>query len=117
PWRRPFYTTHWWASIESDRGRTQLAGNSPGLTVQSRRSLSHFGPHDGRLAQLVRASALQAEGPRFEPATAHQAFDRSSLCYQQTCPRIIRPIYRTTRVSRVANTHITGAIESDDIFI
>ena len=26
----------------------------------------------GRLAQLVRASALQAEGPRFEPATAHQ---------------------------------------------
>ncbi len=27
----------------------------------------------GRLAQLVRASALQAEGPRFEPATAHHA--------------------------------------------
>ena len=28
----------------------------------------------GWLAQLVRASALQAEGPRFEPATAHQRF-------------------------------------------
>jgi hypothetical protein len=27
----------------------------------------------GRLAQLVRAPALQAGGPRFEPATAHQA--------------------------------------------
>ena len=27
----------------------------------------------GRLAQLVRASALQAEGPRFEPATAHHS--------------------------------------------
>ena len=27
---------------------------------------------DGRLAQLVRAPALQAGGPRFEPATAHQ---------------------------------------------
>ncbi len=25
----------------------------------------------GRLAQLVRAPALQAGGPRFEPATAH----------------------------------------------
>src|SRR5260370_39963572 len=28
-------------------------------------------PHIGRLAQLVRAPALQAGGPRFEPATAH----------------------------------------------
>jgi hypothetical protein len=28
----------------------------------------------GRLAQLVRAPALQAGGPRFEPATAHQCF-------------------------------------------
>ena len=28
-------------------------------------------PHSGRLAQLVRAPALQAGGPRFEPATAH----------------------------------------------
>jgi hypothetical protein len=27
----------------------------------------------GRLAQLVRASALQAEGHPFEPDTAHQA--------------------------------------------
>jgi hypothetical protein len=27
----------------------------------------------GRLAQLVRAPALQAGGPRFEPATAHHA--------------------------------------------
>ena len=27
----------------------------------------------GRLAQLVRAPALQAGGPRFEPATAHHS--------------------------------------------
>src|SRR5580700_3455794 len=30
------------------------------------------GPKFGRLAQSVRAPALQAGGPRFEPATAHQ---------------------------------------------
>jgi hypothetical protein len=33
---------------------------------------------EGRLAQLVRASALQAEGPRFEPASAHHLL--SEVC-------------------------------------
>jgi hypothetical protein len=30
-------------------------------------------PRVGRLAQLVRAPALQAGGPRFEPAIAHHS--------------------------------------------
>jgi hypothetical protein len=30
-------------------------------------------PTEGRLAQLVRAPALQAGGPRFEPASAHHS--------------------------------------------
>jgi hypothetical protein len=38
------------------------------------RTMLQFGCGAGRLAQLVRASALQAEGPRFEPASAHQMF-------------------------------------------
>ena len=32
----------------------------------------------GRLAQLVRASVLQAESPRFEPATAHHVVNACS---------------------------------------
>jgi hypothetical protein len=36
---------------------------------------------DGRLAQLVRAPALQAGGRRFEPCTAHQ-FSMSRLALQ-----------------------------------
>ncbi len=31
------------------------------------------GKHEGRLAQLVRAPALQAGGRRFESCTAHQS--------------------------------------------
>ena|SRR6185437_12169494 len=34
---------------------------------------------DGRLAQLVRARALQARGRRFEPCTAHQQLKRFRL--------------------------------------
>ncbi len=36
---------------------------------------SYLGP--GRLAQLVRARALQARGRRFEPCTAHHVFRRA----------------------------------------
>src|SRR5207248_2964575 len=47
-------------------------------TVRSTARWSHSAPCGypqgrGRLAQLVRAPALQAGGPRFEPGTAHHA--------------------------------------------
>ena len=42
----------------------------------------------GRLAQLVRASALQAEGHPFEPDTAHQ----KDLVIQRLGHRAIEPL-------------------------
>jgi site-specific recombinase XerC len=44
---------------------------------------------DGRLAQLVRAPALQAGGPRFESVTAHQTFERQQLTSNFTQARTI----------------------------
>jgi hypothetical protein len=40
-------------------------------------------PARGRLAQLVRAPALQAGGRRFEPCTAHQTSSYPSVSYVQ----------------------------------
>ena len=37
-------------------------------------NLESTAKHEGRLAQLVRAPALQAGGPEFESRTAHQYF-------------------------------------------
>ena len=39
--------------------------------VDQRLAVASMAPPLGRLAQLVRAPALQAGGPRFEPGTAH----------------------------------------------
>src|SRR5882672_5672148 len=50
------------------------------LGFSSLRVRSKSGPHEsGRLAQLVRAPALQAGGRRFEPCTAHQTNTSMSL--------------------------------------
>ena len=68
----------------------------------------------GRLAQLVRAPALQAGGPRFEPGTAHwsesleitHVADRDSASKGRDVPRVIpqgrggRPGSRRARVLR-----------------
>ena len=52
-----------------------------GVILRRRRAVRRLrSPASGRLAQLVRAPALQAGGPRFEPGTAHRSegsFSRS----------------------------------------
>ena len=55
-------------SLFQRMGKPCLAGC---LTVGVHRTLTA-----GRLAQLVRAPALQAGGPEFESRTAHQCFQR-----------------------------------------
>src|SRR5579871_6125228 len=51
-------------TVQMDRDRTMRLG---GMVVK-------YVLIEGRLAQLVRARALQARGRRFEPCTAHQVF-------------------------------------------
>ena len=53
-----------------------LSSNRRAPVLRKAKDLVAPGKHEGRLAQLVRAPALQAGGRRFESCTAHQSGTR-----------------------------------------
>src|SRR5687767_7057797 len=54
------------------RGRRESATRARGTPVGAQGVVRFLYPPSGRLAQPVRAPALQAGGPQFDPVTAHQ---------------------------------------------
>src|SRR6185312_10337727 len=75
-WKRPAWRR--WREAASGRQASRTCGfplpeRKPGWRKAYAGFEVQWESNQGRLAQLVRASALQAEGPRFEPVIAHHA--------------------------------------------
>ena len=63
-------------TVLSRFGAEEAFSAGPWHVVRGRSSLESMESFWGRLAQPVRAPALQAGGRRFEPCTAHHCFHR-----------------------------------------
>src|SRR6476646_9735005 len=68
----------------------------------------------GRLAQLVRARALQARGRRFEPCTAHHLQQlRPPACFQPSRMLCVQPGKGASRFRPKAEIHKSGAASKE----